>query len=48
MAAEESLPGIVSCEPARAGVNGRIIAESERERLAVCPSEREGKEEPEM
>jgi len=29
------LPGIVSCEPGKAGINRRIIAESERERSAV-------------
>jgi len=35
LAAEESLPGIVSCEPGMAGINRRIIAESGRESAAV-------------
>ena len=35
MAAEESLPGIVSCEPGKAGINRRIIAESGTESAAV-------------
>src|SRR5260370_34810748 len=31
LVAEESLPGIFSCDPGQAGINRRIIAESRRE-----------------
>src|SRR6266436_4154809 len=35
LAAEESLPGIVSCDHGRAGINKRIIAESRTESSGV-------------
>src|SRR6266700_3435084 len=36
LAAEESLPGIVSCDHGRAGINKRIIAESRTQSSGVC------------
>ncbi len=41
LAAEESLPGIVSCRSGMAGVNARIIAESRREFWACVTAEGE-------